>query len=49
MVWGMNLPSSFGEFWPDGDFEDESKTRSDGYPILFTLQRPPISLLWRGT
>lgn len=21
MVWGMNLPSRFGEFWPDGDFK----------------------------
>jgi hypothetical protein len=21
MVWGMNLPDSFGEFWPDGEFE----------------------------
>lgn len=21
MVWGMNLPSAFGEFWPDGFFE----------------------------
>jgi hypothetical protein len=21
MVWGMGLPESFGEFWPDGDFE----------------------------
>lgn len=23
MVWGMNLPSGFGEFWPDGEFEGE--------------------------
>jgi len=21
MVWGMSLPSNFGEFWPEGDFE----------------------------
>jgi hypothetical protein len=21
MVWGMSIPSNFGEFWPDGDFE----------------------------
>ncbi|GLR47802.1 imm11 family protein [Sphingomonas astaxanthinifaciens] len=21
MVWGMSLPSTFGEFWPDGEFE----------------------------
>ena len=25
MVWGMNFPSSFGDFWPEGQFEvDES-------------------------
>lgn len=31
MVWGMNLPSSFGEFWPVGDFEGVSESRSDGW------------------
>ncbi len=31
MVWGMNLPSGFGEFWPDGDFELDEKTREDGW------------------
>lgn len=23
MVWGMGLPSGFGEFWPEGDFEGQ--------------------------
>ena len=23
MVWGMSLPSSFGQFWPEGGFEGE--------------------------
>jgi len=23
MVWGMNMPSGFGEFWPEGFFEGE--------------------------
>jgi hypothetical protein len=36
MVWGMNLPSSFGEFWPDGDFEGESNSRSDGWSERLT-------------
>ena len=21
MVWGMSIPSSFGDYWPEGDFE----------------------------
>ena len=29
MVWGMTLPTSFGQFWPSGDFEyDPVKQRS---------------------
>ena len=31
MVWGMNLPSTFGEFWPDGDFEGETESGTDGW------------------
>jgi len=23
MVWGMNFPSSFGDFWPAGQFEND--------------------------
>jgi hypothetical protein len=26
MVWGMPLPSSLGDFWPDGDFEPDPAT-----------------------
>jgi hypothetical protein len=25
MVWGMSIPSSFGDFWPEGDFEGLDK------------------------
>jgi hypothetical protein len=31
MVWGMSLPSGFGEFWPLGDFEYDTKTRESGW------------------
>jgi hypothetical protein len=31
MVWGMSLPGNFGEFWPDGDFEYDTKTRETGW------------------
>ena len=31
MVWGMALPKSFGEFWPDGFFEMDRKSRQDGW------------------
>lgn len=31
MVWGMHLPSSFGEFWPDGYFEGETKADTEGW------------------
>jgi hypothetical protein len=31
MVWGMSLPGNFGEFWPDGDFEYDTKTREGGW------------------
>jgi hypothetical protein len=33
MVWGMNLPSGFGEFWPEGDFEGKGPDiyRSEGW------------------
>jgi hypothetical protein len=31
MVWGMNLPNGYGEFWPEGDFEYDPKTRRDGW------------------
>jgi hypothetical protein len=30
MVWGMNLPSGFGQFWPEGQFEGEA-VNSDGW------------------
>lgn len=29
MVWGMNLPSGFGEFWPDGEFEGEDANSTE--------------------
>jgi hypothetical protein len=29
MVWGMSLPSTFGEFWPDGSFEGVDKNDID--------------------
>jgi hypothetical protein len=31
MVWGMSIPSTFGEFWPDGDFEYDRKMRESGW------------------
>ena len=31
MVWGMNPPSSFGEFWPDGHFEGEAASPAGGW------------------
>lgn len=31
MVWGMSLPSRFGEFWPEGSFELDPKTRERGW------------------
>ena len=31
MVWGMPRPENFGEFWPDGCFEKDPKTRDDGW------------------
>lgn len=32
MVWGMRLPSTFGEFWPNGEFEGEGVVPgSDGW------------------
>ncbi len=31
MVWGMSLPSSFGEFWPDGEFELDRKSKESGW------------------
>jgi hypothetical protein len=31
MVWGMNLPSSFGEFWPSGSFEGLIEPGSCGW------------------
>jgi hypothetical protein len=33
MVWGMSLPSSFGEFWPDGDFEGETESGTPGWRV----------------
>lgn len=27
MVWGMRQPDTFGEFWPDGDFEYDPKAK----------------------
>lgn len=29
MVWGMGVPSNFGEFWPDGNFEGLDKNGTD--------------------
>lgn len=35
MVWGMTLPTSFGQFWPSGEFEYDAKTRdTDWYNRL---------------
>jgi hypothetical protein len=31
MVWGMRLPDSFGEFWPEGDFEYDPKAKESGW------------------
>lgn len=31
MVWIMSLPKGFGEFWPDGEFEDGDKRNSLGW------------------
>lgn len=31
MVWGMSLPAKFGEFWPEGKFEMNPKTRESGW------------------
>ncbi|MEO8374825.1 MAG: DUF1629 domain-containing protein [Sphingomonas bacterium] len=31
MVWGMDIPSSFGEFWPEGDFEGVDERGSRGW------------------
>lgn len=31
MVWGMSLPSRFGEFWPEGRFEIDPKTHESGW------------------
>ncbi len=31
MVWGMSLPSGFGDFWPLGAFELDPKTGEDGW------------------
>jgi hypothetical protein len=31
MVWGMNMPSDFGEFWPNGNFEGGFDWDSDGW------------------
>ncbi|MFZ2997253.1 imm11 family protein [Sphingobium sp.] len=33
MVWGMNLPRAFGEFWPDGDFEGTDASGADGWTM----------------
>lgn len=29
MVWGMRLPGSFGDFFPDGEYADRSRTIAD--------------------
>lgn len=31
MVWMMSLPRGFGEFWPDGDFEEGDKKGAPGW------------------
>lgn len=31
MVWGMSIPSSFGDFWPDGQFEGHGNPLCDGW------------------
>ena len=31
MVWGMSIPSAFGKFWPDGEFEYDAKARESGW------------------
>lgn len=31
MVWMMSLPEGFGEFWPDGDFEDGDNSDAVGW------------------
>ncbi len=31
MVWGMALPSGFGEYWPSGEFEYDRKKRDTGW------------------
>ncbi len=36
MVWGMNLPKGFGEFWPSGDFEGWDERLTDYY-----YEQPP--------
>lgn len=44
MVWGMSLPSNFGEFWPDGDFEFDAKARdgrwSERLRLYYLAQNP---------
>jgi hypothetical protein len=44
MVWGMSLPSGFGEFWPSGAFEYDAKTRESGWSErlrLYYLDQTP--------
>jgi hypothetical protein len=43
MVWGLNLPSGFGEFWPDSDFEGETESTDGWFERLkshFKVQSP---------
>ncbi len=32
MVWGMSMPSGFGDFWPHGAAEFDKTTREEGWP-----------------
>lgn len=44
MVWGMSLPSGFGDFWPSGEAEYDKKTRESGWGDrlrLFYLAQAP--------
>ena len=47
MVWGMSLPSSFGQFWPEGGFEGEIDGRpksgwSERLKTYFQGQTPEV-------
>lgn len=50
MAWAMNLPSSFGKYWPEGDIEGRGEDREVGWwqrlRLLYSAQPAEVQEAW---